>query len=446
MKRVVKHLIKTAALSVAVFLLSMQAIAEVASDFEDKFIVRSVNQHPDVVRKFNAVEEKALAIGQIIADDSLKINLSNRSKMPWKTNTENSTVDGRFSDVTEQKHDLILTADKTLFDFGLVDNNVAAEESSKLAIKLDYLNTFELTLKKLINNAISMTRSRESIKKIEQSIYHTKDSIDEIKQRFELGTGTISQVRQAQLLLLEMESSLSNLIREYENSRQILKQEFKIDGNQAKIIANSAIEFHQSLKGSQYDIEKIDGLYVIKYQRSSEMINHQKNAIRSQIKAVDSGNYPRFGITVTAVGYDWNHKIEEYELYGALNLSMPLYDGGSSANKKRGLEYQIKMLLDREAALESSKNTELNDLIDRTTKFSIEHKLALQRLINLTGKLKRIKLRMSASEEVLNEKLQTTLSLAKEKLKISEYQYYLAEMSIDFLSLTEILAQRWWKY
>jgi hypothetical protein len=104
------------------------------------------------------------------------------------------------------------------------------------------------------------------------------------------------------------------------------------------------------------------------------------------------------------------------------------------------------MLLDREAALESSKNTELNDLIDRTTKFSIEHKLALQRLINLTGKLKRIKLRMSGSEEVLNEKLQTTLSLAKEKLKISEYQYYLAEMSIDFLSLTEILAQRWWKY
>jgi hypothetical protein len=243
-----------------------------------------------------------------------------------------------------------------------------------------------------------------------------------------------------------MESSLANLIREYENSRQILKQEFKIDGNQAKIIANSAIEFHQSLKGSQYDIEKIDGLYVIKYQRSSEMINHQKNAIRSQIKAVDSGNYPRLGITVTAVGYDWNHKIEEYELYGALNLSMPLYDGGSSANKKRGLEYQIKMLLDREAALESSKNTELNDLIDRTTKFSIEHKLALQRLINLTGKLKRIKLRMSGSEEVLNEKLQTTLSLAKEKLKISEYQYYLAEMSIDFLSLTEILAQRWWKY
>ena len=110
MKRVVKHLIKTAALSAAVFLLSMQAIAEVDSDFEDKFIVRSVNQHPDVVRKFNAVEEKALAIGQIIADDSLKINLSNRSKMPWKTNTENSTVDGRFSDVTEQKHDLILTA------------------------------------------------------------------------------------------------------------------------------------------------------------------------------------------------------------------------------------------------------------------------------------------------------------------------------------------------
>jgi len=446
MNRVIKRSIKTAALGAAVFFMSVQAIAEINTDFEDKFTVRSVNQHPDVVRKFNAVEEKALLIGQIIADDSLKINLSNRSKMPWKNNTENSDDDDRKKSAIDKTHDLILTADKTLLDFGLVDNNVAAEESSKLAVKLDYLNTFELTLKKLINNAISLTRTRQSIKLIEQSIYHTESTIGKIKQRFELGTGTISQVRQAQLSLLELETSLSNLIREYENSRQILKQEFKIDGNQAKIIANRAIDFHQSIKGSQYDIEKIDGLYVIKFQRSSEMINHQKNAIRSQIKAVDSGNYPRLGITLTAVGYDWNHKIDEYELYGALNLSMPLYDGGSSSNKKRGLEFQIKMLLDREAALDSSKNTELNDLIDRTTKFNIEYKLSQLKYANLEEKLQRIKQRMSASEEVLNEKLQATLSLAKENIKITEYDYYLASMNVDFLSLTEILAQHWWKY
>jgi outer membrane protein TolC len=446
MKRVIKHSIKTAALGAAVFFASIQTVANTSLEFEDKFTVRSVNQHPDVVRKFNAIEEKALAIGQILADDSLKINLSNRSKMPWKTNTKDSEVTGRYSDVTESKHDLILTADKTLLDFGLVDNNVAAEESSKLAIKLDYLNTFELTLKKLINNAISLTRSRQSIKLIEQSIYHAESAIVQIKQRFELGTGTISQVRQAQLLLLELETSLSNLIREFENSRQILKQEFKIDSNQAKIIAKRAIDFHQSIKGSQYDIEKIDGLYVIKFQRSSEMLNHQKNAIRSQIKAVDSGNYPRLGIALTAVGYDWNHKIKEYELYGALNLSMPLYDGGTSSNKKRGLEFQIKMLLDREAALDSSKNTELNDLIDRTTKFNIEYKLSQLKYTNLEEKLQRIKQRMSASEEVLSEKLQTTLSLAKENIKITEYDYYLASMNIDFLSLAEILAQHWWKY
>jgi hypothetical protein len=161
---------------------------------------------------------------------------------------------------------------------------------------------------------------------------------------------------------------------------------------------------------------------------------------------VDSGNYPRLGITLTAVGYDWNHKIKEYELYGALNLSMPLYDGGTSSNKKRGLEFQIKMLLDREAALDSSKNTELNDLIDRTTKFNIEYKLSQLKYTNLEEKLQRIKQRMSASEEVLSEKLQTTLSLAKENIKITEYDYYLASMNIDFLSLAEILAQHWWKY
>ncbi len=443
MKRVIKHSIKTAALSVAVFFVSIQSIA---SEFEDKFTVRSVNQHPDVVKKFNAVEEKALTIEQIVADDSLNVQLSNRSRMPWSSNVTINSPDNRYTDTRKTTHDLVLTADKTLLDFGLMDNKVAAEESNKLSIKLDYLNTFELTLKKLINNSISMTRSKQSIKQIEQSIYHAKSSIDQIKQRFRLGAGTISQVRQAQLLLLELETSLATLTREYENSRQILKQEFTIDERQAKIIANRAINFHNSIKGSQYDIEQIDALYIIKYQRSSEMINHQKNAIRSQIKAVDSGNYPQLGITLTAVGFDWNHKIEEYELYGALNLSMPLYDGGSSSNKKRGLEFQIKMLLDREVALESSKNTELNELIDRITRFNIEYKLSNLRFTNLSEKLKQITMRMSGSEEVLIEKLQTTLSLAKEKIKIREYDYYLASMNINFLSLSEQLAQRWWKY
>jgi outer membrane protein TolC len=443
MKRVIKHSIKTAALSAAVFFVSTNIYANVVSDFENTFIVRSVNQHPEVVKKFNAIEEKAIEIGQIVADDSLKISLSNRSKMPWKTNTEDSAVDGRFSDVTEKQHDLVLTLDKTLLDFGLVDNQVDAEEANKLSIRLDYLNTFEVVLKKLVNTSIALARSKQSSKYIERTIHDANDAINDIKHRFKLGTGTISQVRQAQLLLLELETSLATLDREYENSRQILKKEFKIDEQQAKIIANRAIKFHQKLKGSQDDIEQINAQYIIKYQRSSDMLNHQKSAIRSQIEVVDSSAYPKLGITLTAVGFDWNHEIKDYEMYGALNLSMPLYDGGSSSNKKRGLEFQIKMLLDREIALKNSKDTELNDLINRVAKFDIEYKLSKLRLLNLTEKLGQIKQRMQASEEVSIEKLQTTLSLEKEKLKISEYQYYLAGMNVDFLALAEILTQRW---
>jgi len=443
MKRVIKHSIRTAALSAAVFFVSTYTYANIVSDFEDTFIFRSVNQHPEVVKKFNAIEQKAIEIGQIVADDSLKINLSNRSKMPWKTNTKDSVVSGRFSDVTEEQHDLVLTLDKTLLDFGLVDNKVDAEEANKLSIKLDYLNTFEIVLKKLINTSIALARSKQSSKYIERTIRDTNDAINDIKHRFQLGTGTISQVRQAQLLLLELETSLATLAREYENSRQILKKEFKIDQQQAKIIADRAIKFHKNLKGSQYDIELINALYVIKYQRSSDMLNHQKSAIRSQIEAVDSSTYPKLGITLTTVGFDWNHKIEEYEMYGALNLSMPLYDGGSSSNKKRGLEFQIKMLLDREIALKNSKDTELNDLINRVAKFDIEYKLSKLRLLNITEKLGQIKQRMQASEEVSIEKLQTTLSLEKEKLKISEYSYYLAGINVDFLALEEILTKRW---
>ena len=448
MKRAVKGSIKTSALISAVVFFGAINIVQANTNkaFEDVFIVRSVNQHPDVVEKFNAIEQKSIEIGQIIADDSLKLNLSNRSRMPWKTNVKedevNSDDPNRFNDIDKKTHDLLLTADKTLIDFGLIDNRISAEKNNQMSIELEYLNTFEATLQKLINTSIQLTRSKKSLRRVEKTLNKAKQSITAIKKRFELGAGTLSQVRQAQLLLLELESNHSIIARDYKNSRQILNQDFQIDVNQAQIIAHKMLKITQKLQGSQLDVELVNYLYTPKYQRSSEMINYQKTGLRAEIKSIKSGNFPRLGVSLTAVGYDWDHKIEDYELYGSLNLSMPLYDGGTSNNKIRGLEFEIKMLLDREVSLERYKNTTLTDLIDRLSKLKINHKLAQLRSDNIREKLAQIQQRMTASEEGLMDNLQTTLSLDKEELSISEYPFYLATMSIDFLALSEILMQQ----
>jgi len=113
----------------------------------------SVSSHPSVVKKANEVILKGINVDQIIAENGLKINLSTRSKLPLLYAIDDADNLNRTSSLDTMYFDGVVTLEKNLYDFGVVENKINAEKLREKALKLEYLEVFEKILQKLLNQS-----------------------------------------------------------------------------------------------------------------------------------------------------------------------------------------------------------------------------------------------------------------------------------------------------
>jgi len=106
----------------------------------------SVSSHPSVVKKANEVILKGINVDQIIAENGLKINLSTRSKLPLLYAIDDADNLNRTSSLDTMYFDGVVTLEKNLYDFGVVENKINAEKLREKALKLEYLEVFEKVL------------------------------------------------------------------------------------------------------------------------------------------------------------------------------------------------------------------------------------------------------------------------------------------------------------
>ena len=162
------------------------------ADTDDLSLVSSsVSSHPSVVKKANEVKLNGINVDQIIAENGLKINLSTRSKLPLLYAIDNTNNLNRTSSLDTMYFDGVVTLEKNLYDFGVVENKINAEKLREKALKLEYLEVFEKILQKLLNTVNDMSRINVELDNLESNIIAVNKSIEEIKLRFSSGTGTL---------------------------------------------------------------------------------------------------------------------------------------------------------------------------------------------------------------------------------------------------------------
>ena len=409
-----------------------------ANTIELSLISSSVSKHPSVVEKANEIVLQGISVDQILANDGLKINLSTNSKLPIK---HSDPEFDRADELDREFIDGVVTFNKNLYDFGIIENKVNAERSRKEALKLEYSQVFEVTLQKLLNTVNDIARINTVLTDLESSVVTTNDSIDKIKLRFTSGIGTVMDVRQAQLLLLDIETEVQTLRRERDTKLVILRDEFGIAQSNLSIVNKAISQFNKELTGNKQGITSVI-TKAITYQRSMKIIDLEKSALNSQIKSLKSENMPQLNASITSIVYDMAHGIDEYEVYGGINLTMPLYDGGLSNVKQRGLTHRIKVQGDILSALNQDKSLALNKLTKNYQNMQIEHKSAQQKQANLSEKLAQLIQRMAVVDEGLLTKLQTQLQLAKIERDLLAYPYYMQSLNIDYWSLNEQLLEK----
>jgi len=323
----------------------------------------------------------------------------------------------------------------------VIDYKVSAEKSRKKVLELEYVQVYEATLKKLLNTANDVVRLNILVTNLKQNISTAKLSIKEIKLRFTSGVGTIMDVRQAQLLMLDLETQAETLQRELSNKLSILKVEFGLSSNQLHSINTLVDDFNNSLISTRQNVALVIN-NAINYQRSQQIIDLEKSALNNQIKSLKSENMPQLSASLTGIAYDVTRGLDEYELYGGINLSMPLYDSGLSDTKKRNLAYRLKVQDDMILALNQDKSLALNKLSKEYQNLQIEKNSAQKKEANLSEKLSQISQRMIVVDEGLITKLQVQLQHAQVKRILLAYPILLKSININYWALNEQLLKK----
>lgn len=410
-----------------------------ANTTELPFVSSSVSKHPSVVEKANEITLQGISVDQILAEDGLKINLSTSGKLSIKHSKGLSL--SRADDLDRDYVDGVVTFNKNLYDFGVVDHKVDAEKSREKALKLEYSQVFEVTLQKLLNTTNDVAKIDAILVDLELSVVSIKLSIANIKLRFTSGIGTVMNVRKAQLLLLDLETQVQTLQRERSTKLVILRDEFGLTPPDLKRVNQTINQFSQALISTNQGVDSMIGR-VISYPRSIKIIDLEKSALNSQIKSLKSENMPQLNATITSIAYDITRGLDEYEVYGAINLSMPLFDSGLSNTKRRGLTHRIKVQGDILDALKQDKSLALNKLTKNYQNLQIEYNSAQQKQTNLSEKLAQLVQRMAVVDEGLISKLQTQLQLDETRRNLLAYPFYMQSLNIDYWSLNEQLLEK----
>jgi outer membrane protein TolC len=410
-----------------------------ANTSELSLVSSSISKHPSVVEKSNEIALKGISLDQLLAEDGLQIKISTKSKLPISYRLSDNKT--RADDLDRTFLDGIVSAQKTLYDFGVIDYKVSAEKSRKKVLELEYVQVYEATLKKLLNTANDVVRLNILVTNLKQNISTAKLSIKEIKLRFTSGVGTIMDVRQAQLLMLDLETQAETLQRELSNKLSILKVEFGLSSNQLHSINTLVDDFNNSLISTRQNVALVIN-NAINYQRSQQIIDLEKSALNNQIKSLKSENMPQLSASLTGIAYDVTRGLDEYELYGGINLSMPLYDSGLSDTKKRNLAYRLKVQDDMILALNQDKSLALNKLSKEYQNLQIEKNSAQKKEANLSEKLSQISQRMIVVDEGLITKLQVQLQHAQVKRILLAYPILLKSININYWALNEQLLKK----
>lgn len=417
-----------AALYVVIHTLSLGSIANFDANH---FLIKSVQQHPDVIEKLNTISLEDIQIGQLIAEDGLQINFFTQSKLPISFDVGLDRLD----DAADSYLNGVINAKKTLIDFGEADYKVDAKKFEKKAAELDYIDAFERVLQKLLKLSVEADRLSKLKILLAQTIVDAKSSIEDLKLRFSSGVGTITEVRQAQLSLMDLEIEYQKSTQEYTVNLKTLDEEFHLSFDDAATARKLMKYLVEDLERQHQDVAFILEQELAYSDRSISRINHEKRSFQSKIDSLKSSNMPKLTANLTSVFYG----SDEYEMYGDIKFEIPLYDSGLSKSKERGLVHQIKIQNDLIEALRNEKRLNFNDLSKRYQQQLIEREASLEKKENLQEKLKHILQKLKSSGEGLLSKLQTTLQLAEVDRLIKTYAHTNQLINIDYLALNEQL-------
>ena len=224
---------------------------------------------------------------------------------------------------------------------------------------------------------------------LDASLNKLKMSRKNEEKRFLSGTGTSSNIKEIDLLAIDLINEKQLKTYEIELQKTTFKKRFGSElGDFLESISITKIPGHED--------ESIDFMNKLE---ALKIFDLEIDALNSEVLARKRATKPSLNLNLSTNFYDIENRIaNNHEVTGGLNLSIPMFDSGLVKNEVRSLLAQINIQKNNRIRKSKEFNLQLQELKSKMSKIRQEKNTLDLKIENLGQKLEQLKLRSSSLE------------------------------------------------
>ena len=302
----------------------------------------------------------------------------------------------------------------TFIDWGQRGNRTEARMLALQAARIDTLGVMRERSHEMVRLALLLRRTADVIAVRQENLTAVQGEVDSVRARVEAGVGRMSDLREAQLIALDEEIIINRAQAEQDQIRERLAAEFDLNEGDARDLVRTFLS------------RRPTGLPVLQADRSDKAhaIRLRTREVTHQAAEIRGSRYPKLDGVIEGTIFDMTDYEDEYEVVGKVEITMPLYDGGTARARLRETawrETELKSSLD---ALARDHNREMEGLAQRFQQQIREESEALARRDELKAQFQSLQQRQGKT-------VSSPLALARLRAQIGAAETQLVEIRND---------------
>ncbi len=354
-------------------------------EFVDEELLSLVENLPEVLEAKSNIGLSDFEIAKVKSERGPKVKISTSGGYKILSNLEPDHR--RYSD-NKGFIDTTLGLSLKIFDSGQSNEKIKAERIRQLSKTLNYENLIRQEYANLIKLVYETLEAEEASRALDVSLEKAKEIRETEKKRYLSGTGTSSNIKELDLIAIDLINEKQLLRHEIELNTTNFKNKYgeKID-KYLKIITNKSLDPIKNI--TQPNIKQLDSVRIFDLEIA---------ALDSDISSRKKINKPSINLNVTSNFYDSQNGIGNYEVNGGLNLDFPFFDSGFIKNDIDILLSKKTMVRNKRFSKIQKIQKEIQGIKNRLDDIKQQRQANQLKIENLKDKIRQLKLRTRGLE------------------------------------------------
>ena len=299
----------------------------------------------------------------------------------------------------------------TFVDWGQRSNRTEARTLALQVARIDALGVMRERSHEMLRLALLLRRTTDILAVRRGNFDAVQGDVASVRARVEAGVGRMSDLREAQLVALDEEIAINRAQADYDQIRDRLAAEFDIDEADARDLVQTFLT------------RRPTGLAVLQADRSDKAhaIRLRTREVTHEAAEIRGSRYPKLDGVIEGTIFDMTDYEDEYEVVGRVEITMPLYDGGTARARLRETAWREKELKSSLEALTRDHNREMEGLAQQFHQQTREETEALARRDELMAQFRSL-------QERLGKTVNSPLALARVRAQIGAAETRLVEL------------------